>query len=172
MKRFFVYVFLILFTFLVQNSIFACSPLIEATPNLLLILTFAFGFVRGRKAGLLIGFFGGLLIDMCYGELLGFYAMIYMLIGYVNGMIGHLFYQEFLNMPLLLCVISDFFYNMYIYIFGFLLHGRLDINVYISRVIIPELVYTGVLALVLYPLIFRLNHWLEESEKKNAKRFI
>jgi len=120
----------------------------------------------------LMGFVCGLLMDMSYGELLGYYALIYMIIGYVNGMIGHLFYQEFLNMPLLLCILSDLIYNIYIYVFGFLMHGKLSIPAYVNRIVVPEVVYTAVLALVLYKVILMLNDRFEEMEKKNAKRFI
>ncbi len=66
MKRFWIYVGLILGAYLLQNNIFAVSPLISATPNLLLILTFSIGFIRGKTEGMLVGLFCGLLMDMGY----------------------------------------------------------------------------------------------------------
>ena len=172
MKRFLLYVAIVLGAFVLQNNIFAYSPLIDATPNLLLIVTFSFGFIRGRTEGMFIGFFGGLLMDVCFGHMLGYYALVYMTIGYINGMIGHVFYKEFLNMPLLLCVLSDFVYNLYIYVFGFLLRGKLNIPVYISRVILPEIVYTAILTLALYRLFLYMNQRMETLEKRSAKEFV
>ena len=172
MRRFFVYLGVVLLAFLLQNNIFAVSNLIDATPNLLLIITFSFGFIRGQKEGMFIGLFCGLLMDVCFGELVGYYALIYMLIGFVTGTIGQLFYAEFLNMPLLLCVLSDFMYNLYIYVFGFMVHGRMSLSIYFARVILPEVVYTSVLTLFLYKVFFRLNEKLEELEKRSAKRFV
>ncbi|MCD8053223.1 MAG: rod shape-determining protein MreD [Lachnospiraceae bacterium] len=172
MKRLLFYIATVLLAFLIQNNILAVSPLIEATPNLLLIVTFSFGFIRGKKEGMLLGFFCGLLMDICYGEIIGYYALLYLVIGYVNGTLGQLFYTEFLNMPLLLCILSDLIYNLYIYIFGFLLHGRLNLPVYVANVILPEVVYTAILTLVLYKLFLRLNTRLEELEKRSAKRFV
>ena len=90
MKRILIYIGLILGAFLLQNNVFAVSSLISATPNLLLILTFSTGFVRGKKEGMLAGFFCGLLMDMAYSEMVGYYALIYLCIGYVNGSISQL----------------------------------------------------------------------------------
>ena len=75
-------------------------------------------------------------------------------------------------MPLLLCVLSDFVYNLYIYVFGFLLHGKLSIPVYVSNVILPEIVYTAILTLGLYHLILHLNQRMENIEKRSAKEFV
>ncbi|MCD8076801.1 MAG: rod shape-determining protein MreD [Lachnospiraceae bacterium] len=172
MKRLLLYVVHVLLAFLTLNNILALSPLIDATPNLLLIITFSFGFIRGKKEGMLLGFFCGLLMDICYGEILGYYALIYLVIGFVNGTLGQLFYTEFLNMPLLLCILSDLIYNLYIYVFGFLLYGRLDLPVYVATVILPEVVYTAILTLVLYKLFLKLNTRFEELEKRSAKRFV
>lgn len=41
-------------------------------------LTVSFGFMRGKKEGMFVGFFCGLLIDIFYGSMIGFYALIYM----------------------------------------------------------------------------------------------
>ncbi len=172
MKRFWIYVGLILGAYLLQNNIFAVSPLISATPNLLLILTFSIGFIRGKTEGMLVGLFCGLLMDMGYSEVVGYYALIYLFVGYVNGSISQLFYTEFLNMPLLLCVLSDFLYNVYIYVFGFLTHGRMALSVYIPQVILPEVVYTSVLTLILYPQFLKLDAWFQSIEKRSAKRFV
>ena len=172
MKRFLHYLVIVLLAFLLQNNVFATSALIDATPNLLLIVTFSFGFIRGKKEGMLLGFFCGLLMDAGYGETLGYYALVYLCIGYVTGTIGQLFYVEFLNMPLLLCILSDFLYNLYIYVFGFLIHGRMQLSAYIAQIILPEVVYTAVLTLILYPAFLKLNERLNEMEKRSAKRFV
>ena len=75
-------------------------------------------------------------------------------------------------MPLLLCILSDFLYNLYIYVFGFMIHGRMALSVYIPQVILPEIVYTSVLTLILYPLFLRLDQWFNSMEKRSAKRFV
>ena len=85
MRRVITLFFLIIITFLIQTTLFSFHDVTGIAPNILLIMTMSFGILRGRREGLLIGFFSGLLFDMFYNELLGPYALIFMFIGYVNG---------------------------------------------------------------------------------------
>lgn len=76
MKRVLSYAGIVLLAFLLQNNVFAVCPIIEATPNLLLILTFSIGFIRGTKEGMGVGFFCGLLMDFALGLIIGYYELI------------------------------------------------------------------------------------------------
>ena len=172
LKRVLFYTGVVLAAFLIQNNVFAASPLIDTVPNILLIVTFAFGFIRGKLDGMLIGFFGGLLLDLFFGEVLGFYALIYMLIGYGNGLLGQLFYTEFINMPVILCIISDLLFSLYVYGFSFLIKGDTHFLFYFWRAILPEMVYTVLLTMVLYKFLLWLNAKFVEFEKRSAKKFV
>ena len=72
MRRKITLAFLILAAFLLQTTVFQYFQIASVTPNLLLILTSAFGLMRGKKEGLMVGFFSGLMIDLFYGSLFGF----------------------------------------------------------------------------------------------------
>ena len=84
MKRFIVCVFLIILCFLFQTTVFKGIALGGIVPNLMIILTASFGFMRGEKTGLIMGFFCGLLADIFFGNVLGLNAMIYMYIGKIQ----------------------------------------------------------------------------------------
>ena len=88
-RRVAVTVVCVLICYLLQCTVFSKLALASIKPNLLIILTAAFGFIRGPKDGMFIGFFSGLFIDIQFGNILGFYALLYLLIGYVNGMFHH-----------------------------------------------------------------------------------
>ena len=60
----------------------------------MIVVVSAFGFMRGKKEGLWIGFFTGLLLDVFTGSILGFYALLYMYVGYFNGFFRKMFYPE------------------------------------------------------------------------------
>jgi len=47
-----------------QSALFPYISVAGATPNLMLILTVSFGLMRGRKEGMLVGFFCGFLYDL------------------------------------------------------------------------------------------------------------
>ncbi|MCI8614422.1 rod shape-determining protein MreD [Parablautia intestinalis] len=172
MKRFIVCVFLIILCFLFQTTVFKGIALGGIVPNLMIILTASFGFMRGEKTGLIMGFFCGLLADIFFGNVLGLNAMIYMYIGYTNGKFNRIFFPEDIKLPLALILVSDLAYGFLYYITLFLMRSRFHIEYYFLHIILPEVVYTILITLLLYPLVLWLNKKLEESEKRSARKFV
>lgn len=172
MKRGIVMGLLIFVCFLLQSTVFHAFAFGGIVPNLLIILTASFGFMRGEKSGLLIGFFSGLLMDIFFGEVIGFYALLYMYAGYTNGKFNRIFYPEDIKLPIALIIGSDLFYGMICYILMFLVRARFHIGYYFTHIILPEIVYTIVVTIFLYPVILWINRKLEEDEKRNEKKFV
>ena len=172
MKRLFVSVLLIISCFLLQTTVFQWLDFGGIVPNLLIILTASFGFMRGERTGLLFGFFCGLLIDIFFASVLGLNAMIYMYIGYANGKFHSIFYPEDIKLTLFLILISDLAYGFIYYTILFLMRGRFQIGYYFLHIILPEMVYTILITLLLYPLILWINKKLENSEKRSARKFV
>lgn len=163
---------LLIIFYLIETTLIEGLSLASITPNLLLILTFVSGFMEGKKSGIWVGFFAGILIDIFYGQLLGFHALIYMYIGYLNGFFHKLFYDEDITLPLLLISGSSFLYNFTFYVLRFLLRNRLDFSFYLTHIMIPELIYTVVVAIILYRPLLKLHRFLEEREKRSANKFV
>jgi rod shape-determining protein MreD len=132
----------------------------------------AFGLMRGRKEGLFVGFFCGLVLDIFTGSYLGFYSLIYMYIGFLNGLFRKRFYPEDIKLPMLLIGASDLLCNLVIYFFLFLFRNRYQFNYYFLHLMIPELVYTMVVSIVLYLIILKINERLEYIEKRSAAKFV
>lgn len=172
MKRGIVSAILILLCFLLQCTVFRAVDFGGIVPNLLVILTASFGFMQGERNGLVIGFFCGLLSDIFFGEVLGFYALILMYIGYLNGKFSRVFYPEDIKLPAALIIASDFCYGFVSYVLTFLLRGRLAFGYYFMNIILPEIVYTAVVTILLYPLILTINKWLEQGERRSARKFV
>jgi rod shape-determining protein MreD len=163
---------IVLVCFLLQTTLFPSITFFTVTPNLLIIVTASFGFMRGKKEGMYIGFMCGMLIDIFYADALGGYALLYMYIGYLNGFFRKIFFPEDLKLPMALIAASDFVYNFVIYFFLFLFRNRLEFPFYLSHVILPELVYTLLMMIVLYFLILKINQHLEEIERRSAAKFV
>lgn len=174
MKRKIVTAAVIVLSFLLQCTIFRYLTLASIAPNLLVIVTSSFGFMRGRKNGMFVGLFSGLLMDVffTFGGLLGFYALLYMLIGYVNGLFRRLFYDDDLKLPLALIAASELLYGLAVYFLLFMMRSRFQFPYYLIHVIIPELVYTIAVTVVLYQIILRVNQKLETEEKRSASKFV
>ncbi|XCP83807.1 rod shape-determining protein MreD [Roseburia hominis] len=172
MKRLLVCAAVILVCYLLETTIFSHLVLASVKPNLLIVVTSAYGFMRGKKEGLFIGFACGFLKDILGGNLLGFYAMIYMVIGYLNGFFRRMFYDEDIKLPLVLISASELLYSVSVYVFLFLLKSDFRFIYYFGHIMMPELLYTILLTLVLYQIILHLNRRLEEEEKRSASKFV
>ena len=168
MLRRFTMLIMIIFGYLLQSTLFQTLSLGGISPNILLILTSAFGFMRGKKDGLLVGFISGLLLDILFGRYLGFYALVYMLIGYLNGFFSSIFYPEDIKLPMILIFTSELLYCFAIYFFLFLLQGRFHFGYYFLHIILPEIVYTIFITIILYRGILWVNEFFVEREKRNA----
>jgi rod shape-determining protein MreD len=139
------------------------------TPNLLLILCVSMGLMRGRKSGMWTGFFCGILIDLFYGALFGFYALIYMYAGYLSGYAHKNYYDDDIKVPLLLVAGTDFLYNLAVYGLQFLLRGRLGLGTYLYRIIIPEVFYTVFLTLIVYRVFYHINYRFMSIARKESE---
>lgn len=163
---------LVIICFILQCSVFDALAFAGIIPNLMIILTASFGFMRGEKEGLIIGFFCGLLSDVFFGFFLGFYALILMYIGYMNGKFSRIFYPEDIKLPIALIITSDLSYGILCYILLFMLRGKFQFGYYFSHIILPEALYTIVITVFLYPLILKINQKLEAREKRSAQKFV
>ena len=158
--------------YLLQSTVFQALSFASISPNLMIVVVSAFGFMRGKKEGLWIGFFTGLLLDVFTGSILGFYALLYMYVDYFNGFFRKMFYPEDIKLPMLLIAVSDFSCSLIIYFLLFLFRGKFDILYYLLNIMIPELVYTMVVTIFLYFIILKINQKLETIEKRSAVKFV
>ena len=172
MKSKLVLFFTIIVCFLLQSTVLHSVSIGSITPNLLLILCSSMGLMRGRKSGMWTGFFCGLLTDLFFGSILGFYALLYMYIGYINGCFRKMFYPEDLKLPMLLIAGSDLGCNLLIYFFLFLFRNRYHFQYYLWNIMLPELVYTMLITIFLYVIILKVNQRLETLEKRSASKFV
>ncbi len=171
MRRKIVLFLIISICFVLQTTLFQVLSFANIAPNLMIIAVSSFGFMKGKKEGLWVGFFSGLLIDIFCGTYVGIYALIYMYIGYLNGLFQKRFYPDDIKLPMLLIGGSDLLGNFIIYFLMFLLRGRFQFWYYLKSIIIPEFVYTMVISILLYMLFLKINQKLEQQEKRRAKKF-
>ena len=168
LKRAVIDILIILGAFTVQTCVFPLLPMFSSVPNLLLILTFSFGFIYGSKAGMLCGLFAGILMDLFYTGPFGFYCLVFVYIGFFNGIFNRYYYNDFIQLPLFLCALNEIFYNLYIYVLRFLMRGRLDIGYYFVHIVLPELVFSIIFTLFLYRVFLKANKHLDVIEDRRG----
>ena len=164
MRRRIVMTLLILGCFLLQSTVWNIFPFSNFKPNLLLILVISFAFVHGKRSGIFLGFFSGLLIDLFYGNIIGFTALIYMYLGYAVGSLYKVFFDDDVRLPMLIAAGADIVYNMIFYLIRYASGYRLDFGACFMHIIMPEMISTVLFTLILFRLFYFINKKLLEHE--------
>ena len=163
-RRIIVSAVIILILSLLQMSVLPWIPAVFLQPNLLLIFVVSTGFMRGRRSGIWMGFACGLVLDLFYGPGLGFHALLLMLIGYANGFLCKIFFDEDLKMPVILVSVSELFYGICFSIYTMLSGGHYSFWKYVRLAILPELISSVIFTFILYKIFFMINQRLSAYE--------
>ena len=168
-RNFIIIVITVLTAFILQSSVFSCLPVSISTPNLVLIVTVGYSLLLGHRKGMFIGLLCGLLCDIFFGRVIGFNALLYAMCGFVCGKFQHLMYVEDVVFPSAVIAVSDFIYCFLSYVFLFLVHNRIFFPYFFLHIILPEMIYTIVCTIPIYPILLWEYHkflrQIRESEK-------
>lgn len=154
--------------FFLQSTLLQKIAIGSISPNLLVIFVVSVGLMRGSKTAMFAGFFTGLLDDLCFGGVVGLNAFLYMAIGCLCGFSCKIYYDNNIKVPVILVTINDLVYNMGIFVFTFLLRGRIHFLFYLQRIIIPELIYTILLTVITYKIFYFINYRFMEQDRKEG----
>lgn len=166
MIRFILVLIQILLFFLLQSTVMPAFALAGTVPDLLLILVITVAYTRGRISGMLTGLCAGLLTDLFFNDIIGVCALFYLTIGYCAGFARKIYEEKDYGFPILLIAAGEFLYSFACYVVYFLLRSRTEIGFYFFHLILPRMIYTVLVALVLYPLLHGLHRLLLRLEKK------
>ena len=169
MKRKVAEIILILLFYLIQVTFGNAIGIGGITPNLLIILPVLFGFFKGRNEGMLVGFLSGVMYDLFFSSLFGFSALVFVYIGYFSGFLYQKYEVREILIPLALVIIADFGYGFISYIGNFLLYNRLNVGYFMSRFILPEVVYTALVSLLVYHPIHYLCVITQQGRERKKK---
>jgi len=167
--RFFVVSVIIILNFIIQSTLFSYIEIFGINPNTAIIIIVCFAMLRFEIEGALIGFFAGLIQDIFFGNVIGLNALLYTVIGYVCGKPFKDLYAENYILPLVLVGGSSLFFNFSYYVLNFLFRARVDIVHYFTTIIMPELLYTLIITMPIFIIIYRIDLSLETRERKNKR---
>lgn len=170
MRRIIVNIAIIIIAFSLQSSIFRFLPFLSVSPNFMIIFVFSYGFIYGQKEGMLYGVIIGLLMDLFYSGVFGFFTLIFVWLGFLNGSLSKYFYEDYITLPLALCAVNEIVYNFFIFFFRFFLRGKHDLDFYLQSIVIPEMIMTLLFTLLIYRVLLGYNRKLEEIDIKRGKK--
>ncbi len=160
----------VLVCFVIQTTVLRGSTGLSFRPNLLIIAVVSLSLFLGDTAGVFLGFFAGILCDICFGPLLGFHALLFAWTGYLCGRFTGILFIEDLKFPLLLIEVSDFLYCFCCYIFEFMFRARMFAGFFTTNYIIPEMICTLLTGVILYPLLSLLYRRVMKEKTESQKR--
>lgn len=140
------------------------------TANLLMISVVSYALIRGKLEGAIFGLAIGLLQDIYFGNVIGFYGLIYMYFGFFSGYLNKTLFRDNLLIPVIIISLSELAFNLFIYIITYLFRGRTDFVFYFMNIILPGLIYTCVLSIFIYKLYLYINQKLDRLERKKEDR--
>ena len=138
----------------------------------MIILPGLFGFFEGIREGIFIGFLTGIIFDLFYCEILGLNAFIFMFLGFFSGFFKEHYNKEEMIIPLIAILLGDFSYGFINYVFNFLLKNRLDMPYYVSRIIMPEVVYTLFVTILIYKFIMYLDRLSGKKSERKVTKYV
>ena len=162
----------LIFIFILQCTLFKALSLAGISPNVLVLYTAAIGFMRGKKEGMFVGILAGVLTDLFYCDVFGVNVLIFMYVGYINGVFNKHFFPEDVRMPLLLIGASDLIYGGAMYVLRFLFRSKLGLWDYFISIMVPETVYTVLLTIILFKPIYSVISKFDEIERRSSKKFV
>lgn len=169
MKKNLILALLIIGTFLLQSTLRALVPAEYTTPDLLIILTCSMGLMRGKESGMLTGFFCGLLYDMFFGTLFGFTALCYLYIGFANGHLYKVFFDEDIRVPMATVGLSELVYCLAVYVMEAIVDTRSRFGIYVKNTIVPAVIATVLFTIFMYTAYRLINKRLTEYEAEERE---
>ena len=162
---------IIFVNFILQTTLFPLLAIRGIFPNTALIIVTSYALLRGSKEGAIVGGFTGLLMDIFFSKMIGFYTLLYLAVGLLFGRSQKNFYRENYLLPIIFCAISTVLFQAVLYITGFLFRGEDNLLYFLFSVLLPELVYMAIVTILVYRILFGINEWLELKEKYKYRLF-
>ncbi|NLO83260.1 MAG: rod shape-determining protein MreD [Clostridiales bacterium] len=144
---------------ILQSSLFPFIQIYGVQPDSLAVLVVSFALLAGNPTSAVVGFFGGLLQDILYGQGVGIYALQYMLAGYIVGLVYGKVFADKMLVCMFFVVLTVFFRELLVFIQLFF--TGLDVSLYkaLLTVILPEIAYTLLITPLTYFLMRRLYRY-------------
>jgi rod shape-determining protein MreD len=151
--------------YFLQSNFFTWFTIARVQPNLFIIFVLFIGLFTGKKLGLILGIIFGFYIDIVIGRQIGISGIMLGIIGLAGEYLDKNFSKESKITIILMIISSTIVFELGSYLFSLI---TLDINMEIIsfiKILFIETLYNVIITIIIYPLIQKLGHILEETFK-------
>lgn len=163
------YTISILLLMLLQSTLLVYARVYDVKPNLIIVFVIIVALLRGNVEGGTVGFFAGLMLDMLFGKILGFYTLLGFYLGILVGSVNKRLYRENILVVVFFTFVSSIAYETAVYVLNSFMHGSLDLLFPMTRIILPEAVYNSLVSILMYLLLIKINRRFDETGKAARK---
>lgn len=125
-------------------------------PNLVFLVVVTLALVEGPVAGCVAGFVGGLLFDLLGASVVGPYALVFCVVGYIAGLLQANMFAEGWLLPVSVVFVAGLGAEIAYGLIMAVLDVGMPFGAALMTVMLPGAVYNTALAVLLYPLLTRL----------------
>jgi rod shape-determining protein MreD len=146
----------LLAAFVLQVSIASHIAIFGVVPNFMFLVVVTIALTQGPVAGGVSGFVGGLLFDLLGSGIVGPYALVLTVVGYVAGMLTANLFAEGWLLPVSVVAVASLATEVAHGIVLVVLGTGLQFWHELIMVMLPSVIYHTALAVIAYPLLARL----------------
>ena len=164
MKKYKFFVLFFLGLFVLQFSFLPLISIYGIVPDLLLLATVSFAFLRGSAWGSLIGFALGLMEDLSVGSFFGLHAFTLTLIGLFFGRFSDRVFKEQFFLPITASVAATFAKYLISALIVYLLGYHFNPFLHMGRVLLILLLFQLIFAYPIHWATFHLDRRIHDPE--------
>jgi rod shape-determining protein MreD len=125
-------------------------------PNLVFLVVVTLALVEGPVAGCAAGFAGGLLFDLLGSSVVGPYALVFCVVGYLAGLLEANLFAESWLLPVTVVFVAGLGSEISYGVIMAVLDAGQPFGGAFLRIMLPGAVYNTVLVVLLYPLLAKV----------------
>ncbi len=156
-----------LLIYFLQVNIFSSFTIAGVKPNLFVIYVLFIGLFANQFVGISLGVVFGIILDLLYGKTIGISAVMLCVIGYLGSYFDKNFSKENKLTIIFMVAGSTLIYELGTYFLNSIILEFSREYLYFIKIVVLEIIYNVLLAIILYPLIQKIGYEIDRNFKKN-----
>ena len=153
--------------YFLQVNIFSSFTIAGVKPNLFVIYVLFIGLFANQFVGISLGVVFGIILDLLYGKTIGVSAVMLCVIGYLGSYFDKNFSKENKLTIIFMVAGSTLIYELGTYFLNSIILEFSREYLYFIKIVVLEIIYNVLLAIILYPLIQKIGYEIDRNFKKN-----
>ena len=152
-----------------QSTVLEYIEIFSVRPNLLIVMLVVIALLRSPVESAVMGLILGLLMDILTGKFLGWYALLFFLASIPISLINQKIYRDKLFILISFSFITTAVIETSFFLIIFMFGGYEHLGYVLSKIIIPEALYDGILILPLFRPLSKLYTLLDSLDRRRNR---